>query len=188
MSEEERNTRGHRGDDGRSDLIGGERPAKSDPVFACLGWLDELTSCVGLLRAELREAAYEGPVSDENLRAVQVKVSELMGLVAGHRDDGPAPMGDADLEELEAWEKQLRARTPLQPKFSVPGDSGVPSALADVARARCRTAERALAAIAPGRSGEDPLGDARRYINRLSDYLFIVARHLDQAAPPPGRA
>ena len=164
----------HPGDDGHSDLLSNERPPKSDPVFECLGWLDELNSALGQLRVTVR--LQHDASLDTDLRTLQTVLGRIMGMVA----DAPRPAAtvtDADVTALEELERDLRARTTIHPRFYVPGDSTEASALADVARARCRTAERVFVAFIRGRPRG--LAPAHRFLNRLSDYLFVVARYLD---------
>jgi cob(I)alamin adenosyltransferase len=189
---------GHSGDDRKSDLLAGNRRLKDDPAFQCLGWLDELNSSIGHLRAELRRedgsaqvagAANAGPQSlDADLRQIQQKLSDLMGEVAGHRQ-AEAAIAESDVIRLEQLESELKSGTRVKPGFHTPGDSTVAGAIADVARARCRTAERALVTfqsrerIAADRSGAGTPA-SYRFVNRLSDYLFMVARFLDQEEHP----
>ncbi len=164
------------GDDGHSDLLSDERPPKSDPVFECLGWLDELNAALGQLRVAVRPASL-----DTDLRALQLVLGRIMGTVAAGTDDAVAPgaVTDSEITALEELERGLRATTFIEARFYVPGDGTAASALADVARARCRTAERALVAFMRDRS--QGLVPALRFLNRLSDYLFVVARHLDKS-------
>lgn len=183
----------HPGDDGRSDLLSPGRPPKNDPVFECLGWLDELTAALGTARVSVRQTAVTG--MDSDLRAAQAVLGRVMTSVAARLEsENLHGVTDADLAALEELERTLRAQTHIEPRFFIPGDTTPESALADAARARCRTAERALVAFmnaaaeanAPGRGD---LAMAQRYLNRLSDYLFVVARHLDGASRqgPDGR-
>jgi cob(I)alamin adenosyltransferase len=182
----------HPGDDGHSDLISGERPSKDDPVFECLGWLDELNAALGQLRVAVRAAKRPSsgvhaddprpPVMlDADLRAVQLVLGRIMGVVASpsepaSTDEEPVAVTPSAIIALEKFKADLRARTAIKNQFYVPGDTTGSSALADVARARCRTAERALVRLG-GQRRDHPL--ARRYLNRLSDYLFVVARFQD---------
>lgn len=205
----------HPGDDGRADLLSKKRLPKSDPVFECLGWLDELNAALGRLRVAVRardrkhEPEADGDLDtqvplDTDLRAQQLTLGRIMGMVAAVptpveeastpgmaslRAGGvadPGTVADADLTALEGSERELRSRITIEARFYVPGDSTEASAHADVARARCRTAERAFVAFMTHRAGPDhagraqgDLGTARRFLNRLSDYLFVVARYLD---------
>lgn len=168
----------HPGDDGHSDLLSDGRPPKSDPVFECMGWLDELNSALGQLRVAVRPAPL-----DADLRTLQTVLGRIMGMAAagsGGPGSDTAETGaviDSDVTTLEELERGLRAQTTIEARFYVPGDSTEASALADVARARCRTAERAFVRFMSGRSLG--LAPAHRFLNRLSDYLFVVARYLD---------
>ncbi len=161
------------GDDGHSDLLSDERPPKSDPVFECLGWLDELNATFGQLRVAVRAAPL-----DADLRALQLVLGRIMGTVAAGTDAAVATgaVAASEITALEELERGLRATTVIEARFYVPGDGTEASVLADVARVRCRTAERALVAFIRDRS--QGLVPALRFLNRLSDYLFVVARHL----------
>ncbi len=173
MSDKPRTT--HPGDDGHSDLLSDERPPKNAPVFECLGWLDELNSALGRLRVTVHATPL-----DTDLRTLQAALGRIMAMVASVPPLGtvaPGAVTDADVTALEELERDLRARTTIEPRFYVPGDGTMASALADIARARCRTAERAFVAFMADRPRD--LAPAHRFLNRLSDYLFVVARHLD---------
>lgn len=172
----EMSSKQHPGDDGHSDLLRGARPPKSDPVFECLGWLDELNSALGQLRVTVRATPL-----DADLRAQQLVLGRIMGMVAGGKAaaeaDPAATVTKSDVTTLEELERDLRAQTTIAARFCVPGDGTEASALADVARARCRTTERALVAFMRDRPHD--LAPAQRFLNRLSDYLFVVARYMD---------
>ena len=171
-----------------------------------MGWLDELSTVIGLLRSELRSG--QTPAADEldaHLRAQQLVLSRIMAEVASGAEPAPAgvrPVTSVDVEHVEELDAELRTITAIGREFPVPGDGSRGSALADLARARCRTAERALVSYmrgeAPGGDAgpADPgapqpaddhpdssaaprLAQAQRYLNRLSDYLFVLARHLE---------
>ena len=158
------------GDAGETGLGDGTRVAKDSARIAALGDVDELNSTIGLLLAE------ELP---EELRAafleVQHALFDLGGelSIPGHRLLRPAQVQGLE-ERLEAWNAQL---PPLK-EFVLPGGSRA-AAAAHLARTVCRRAERTVVAL--GR--QEPLSDeARRYLNRLSDLLFVAGRVLNRAA------
>ena len=158
------------GDAGETGLGDGARVAKHSPRIAALGDLDELNSAIGMVLAEevpqeLREALGE----------VQHDLFDLGGEVS---IPGHALLKDqrvAFLEErLEAWNAGL---APLK-EFILPGGSRA-AAAAHLARTVCRRAERSLVALAQ----HEKVGEAaRRYLNRLSDLLFVAARVLNRHA------
>jgi cob(I)alamin adenosyltransferase len=158
------------GDAGETGLGDGSRVSKTAARVQALGDIDELNSSLGVLLAEELPA----PVR-EALLEVQHALFDLGGEVSipGHRLLEDAQV--ARLEELlEAWNRDL---APLK-EFILPGGSRA-AAAAHLARAVCRRAERSLVAL----GGREPVGEAaRRYLNRLSDLLFVAGRLLNRAA------
>lgn len=183
LSFEQVTTRG--GDTGESTLYDGTRLCKADVVFEALGELDELSSWLGVVRARRREE-WSGPVRDLDgeLYEVQTVLSRTAALVSC----SPSSRNYARLEqvdggtvsELELREARLLRITRIKPAFVVPGETEV-SAELDYGRALCRRCERRLVAVirSPGHPRPD-LHDAQRYLNRLSDYLFVAARTAEQ--------
>ena len=167
-------TRG--GDHGESSLSDGERRRKDDLLFHTLGSLDELISHLGVVRALC--SSQEGVDIDVVQRRLQI----LSGLVAvprrGRVPDKAQRIEEKDLEELERWERLLMDRTSIPNRFIQPGDSLI-SANIHVARAVCRRAERWLVGCIRDK-GMDHLIPGQRYLNRLSDYLFVLALWWDQ--------
>ena len=164
------------GDDGESSLYSGGRRPKDDPAFECLGDLDELGSVLGVCRSRLA-AAPAGRVEPLplDLADIQTTLQELGAAAAGLPGRGPS---DLDIERLESAEKALLARVDLGRSFALPGGSPEGACL-DWARAVARRAERRLVALI--RAGARPeLGPAQRWLNRLSDYLFVCARRFDR--------
>ena len=157
------------GDDGTTGLGDNTRVPKDHPRIQALGEVDELSSFIGLLRAE----SLPGDI-DKLLAEVQQRLFDLGGELA--LPDRPSLQGAA-VQHLDAALQTLNASLPPLAEFILPG--GVrPAALAHVCRAVCRRAERALAALHQA----EPLRDApRQYLNRLSDLLFVLARTLNQA-------
>jgi cob(I)alamin adenosyltransferase len=158
------------GDAGETGLGDGTRVAKDSVRIAALGDVDELNSAIGLLLAEdvpedVRSAFLE----------VQHALFDLGGelSIPGHKLLQPAQVRRLE-ERLEAWNAQL---PPLK-EFVLPGGSRA-AAAAHLARTVCRRAERTVVSL--GR--QEPVGEeARRYLNRLSDLLFVAGRVLNRSA------
>ena len=164
-----------RGDAGQTDLFGGERVGKDALRVSAYGDVDELNASIGVAVAAGIDAALA-----EFLARIQNALFDLGASLATpdaahRRKAGVAGVSDSDIEGLEALIDRLEAGlTPLA-NFILPG--GSPSAAAfHVARTVCRRAERAVVQLAatPGESVE---AASTRYLNRLSDLLFVLARH-----------
>jgi cob(I)alamin adenosyltransferase len=158
------------GDSGETGLGDGARVAKDSARIAALGDVDELNSAIGLILAEEIPA----PV-----RAVLEQVQhDLFDLGGELSIPGHSLLTDDQVQELETALEQWNAGLPPLKEFILPGGSRA-AAAAHLARTICRRAERALVAL--GR--REPVGDAaRRYLNRLSDLLFVAGRSLNRAA------
>ena len=158
------------GDAGETGLGDGSRVSKDSPRVKALGDVDELNSAIGLMLAEEVPQALRDAFSQ-----VQQDLLDLGGelSIPGHALLKPARV-DALEESLEAWNANL---PPLK-EFILPGGTRA-AAAAHLARTICRRAERSVVAL--GR--KDKVGDAvRRYLNRLSDLLFVAGRTLNRAA------
>lgn len=167
-------TRG--GDTGDSSLYSGERRGKDDRIFAALGDVDELQSALGVARAHISDdvsARFFYDIQKVLVRlGAQVATSPSSELYATFRE-----IGEEDIEGLESQMRSLMDRTEIPDAFVMAGSSPA-SAFVDMARSVARRAERSVVAII--RSGYmTHLYAAQRYLNRLSDYLFVAARHLD---------
>ncbi|MDR7542619.1 MAG: cob(I)yrinic acid a,c-diamide adenosyltransferase [Armatimonadota bacterium] len=160
------------GDDGETGLLGGGRVPKDHPRVEAYGTLDEVNSALGLLAAHL-----EGDLA-EAVRAVQ-RTLFAIGAELATPEPGrvPAlgPVATGSLEGLiDRWESDLE---PLK-TFVVPGGSR-PAAICHLARALCRRAERRVVTLAR----TEPVNpEILRYLNRLSDMLFVLARMLNRRA------
>jgi len=161
------------GDDGTTGLGDGSRTGKDSARIAAMGEVDELNSAVGLLRAE----ALPDEVSAD-LLAVQ---HDLFDLGAELCIPGHTALDDAQVARLDARLAHYNAALPPLREFILPGGSR-PASLAHLARTVARRAERAVVALAR----HEPVPPAsRQYLNRLSDLLFVLARHLNRAAGQP---
>ena len=155
-----------RGDDGTTTLLGSGRMAKDDPRIAVLGDVDEASSFLGLARAEA-----EADLA-ELLLALQRLLYRVMGDVAMPKEENA--VGEGDLRSVEEALAEWRTKAEIPREFVVPGETRL-GALLDVARSVVRRAERSL--VSAGYQREHPY--ALRVTNRLSDLLFVVARHAD---------
>ena len=165
------------GDDGTTSRVGGARARQSCVRLDAYGTLDELSAFIGVL------AAGDGmPVEIlAQLQEIQNRLFDIGGYLAS-RPGGTGLPPVACLPEcilaLEGWIDVLDAATPRIRKFVLPGGC-MNAAHAHVARTVCRRAERRICELAETEE-VDPA--VRKYINRLSDYLFILARNLNHCA------
>jgi cob(I)alamin adenosyltransferase len=158
------------GDAGETGLGDGSRVPKDSPRVRALGDLDELNSAIGLLLAEDVPAEVR-----DTLLEVQHDLFDLGGEISipGHALLKPERVPALEAA-TEAWNAGLE---PLK-EFILPGGTRA-AAAAHLARTVCRRAERSVVAL--GRT--DKVGDpARRYLNRLSDLLFVAGRVLNRHA------
>ena len=164
-----------RGDAGKTDLFGGNRVGKDDPRVAAYGDVDELNAFVGVAAASDLD-----PKLAPNIQTIQSALFDLGSSLAtpdpDHRKKaGIGGVSAEDVEALEALIDQLETGlSPLQ-TFILPGGSGSAAAF-HVARTICRRAERAVVRLA-GTEGESVEDTSLRYLNRLSDLFFVIARH-----------
>jgi cob(I)alamin adenosyltransferase len=165
-------TRG--GDSGETSLFGGERVRKDHPRVEAYGAVDELNALIGLARTEL-----EGDDLQELLEGVQRSLFEVGGELAtpgegakkGARKSVPR-VSDSHVEALEQAIDKLDVELAPLRAFILPGGSRG-AALLHHARTVCRRAERRVVHLAL--EGSVPAGMIR-YLNRLSDLLFVLAR------------
>ena len=156
------------GDDGRTSLWGRARVAKHDARIAVLGDLDEAQSAMGLARALAK------PVIATQLLELQREVYELMVEVATSPEREPAGrVGPAEVAALERRIDGLKAKAIIPAQFVVPGDDPAAAAI-DLSRTIVRRAERGVAGLLD--EGTLKNRDVLRYLNRLSDGLFVLAR------------
>jgi cob(I)alamin adenosyltransferase len=154
------------GDDGTTGLWSGERVSKADPRVEACGEVDELSSFLGLARL-----ACGLPGTRDALEALQRDLVRAAAEIASIDPAFTDPIQSWDEEELTAKIVELESRIPLL-GFVLPGRTEA-SARIDLARTQARKLERRVVAL----SREAPVSDIlRRWLNRLSDYLFMLAR------------
>jgi cob(I)alamin adenosyltransferase len=179
-------TRG--GDDGRSSLIDGSRRFKDDIIFDALGYVDEAQVALGCCRAQLlRYGQLNRDTAQLDTLVQQLETVQYLMLTAGGVMACPvnAPPGasqpvlkEADVLRLEERITWWRDRTELEPRFFVAGDTLCGAEL-DRARTVVRRAERAVVAVVR-RQGLEEQKTVARFLNRLSDWMFILARWADR--------
>ena len=167
------------GDTGETSLFDGTRARKDDPRVDAYGEVDELNAWLGLVRASSAGA----PV-DAELAAIQRDLFALGAQLADPADKlaarvTKAIVSDAEVARLEQTIDRLDAALPPLRRFVLAGGTPAGAAL-HVARTVCRRAERRIVALDPP---VDPV--LVRYINRLSDLLFVLARAVNHHAGAP---
>ncbi len=167
-----------RGDDGSTELMFGRRVSKIHPRVVAAGEIDELNAALGLARGFSQHDRVTTA-----LAARQEELVGLMGEIATLPEDheryaaaGYARVTDdtvaALTQDAAAWETELATRWR---DWAVPGADTTPCGAAlDLARAVCRRAERAVVALTENASPIPPA--ALAYLNRLSDWLWLLAR------------
>ena len=166
------------GDSGETSLMYGRRVPKTDPRVAAYGAVDELNAALGLARASSSDAFIA-----EQVMAVQKELIGVMGELATAEEDlarftrdgfkvTNAAMVDRLTTAIDDLEKNKL--TPLK-GWSTPGEN-LSAATLEVARTVCRRAEREIAGLALKN------GEVLRYLNRLSDLCWLLARYAEQSA------
>ncbi|KAJ8042895.1 Cob(I)yrinic acid a,c-diamide adenosyltransferase, mitochondrial [Holothuria leucospilota] len=164
------------GDKGTSATIAGDRRPKDDNIFEALGATDELTSSIGLAREFCQDAQLD---LEDQLVKIQCVIQDAGSNIATPRSKAsPNQINVTEfdgfiIEELEQWIDTYTADLPPLKNFILPG-GGKASASLHIARSICRRAERR---VSPLVRDEDINPEVGRFLNRLSDYLFTVARY-----------
>jgi cob(I)alamin adenosyltransferase len=171
-----------KGDDGTTGLWYGGRVPKSGGRPEAYGAVDEAASALGMCRAAAGEDA---ELAADILRVQNelfVAGAELATApeAAGRLEDGVSKITADMVERLEHDIDRYMARVDLPPKFVIPGGTEL-SARLDVARTAVRRAERRVVDLRS--SGDLPDDTVLRYLNRLSDAIFAMARYADEPDP-----
>ena len=161
------------GDAGTTGLGDGSRVGKDAGRVEAYGTVDELSSVIGLLACETLPDPVPGWLAD-----IQHRLFDLGGelCIPGHTMVGPARV-----EALEQWLDAMNADLPPLKDFILPGGTRA-AALAHLARTVCRRAERRVVTLM---AQESINPEGLKYLNRLSDLLFVLARHLNRTAGVP---
>ncbi|BEV71083.1 MULTISPECIES: cob(I)yrinic acid a,c-diamide adenosyltransferase [unclassified Paludibacterium] len=161
------------GDGGTTGLGDGSRVAKDALRIHALGEVDELNCLIGVLMTEPLPADEAGWLTE-----IQHDLFDLGSEIAV---PGFSALAEKRVLALETWVEDMNRALPMLKEFILPGGCRA-AALAHQARAVCRRAERTLVSLSQESDVSVP---ARQYLNRLSDLLFVLARHLNRLAEQP---
>ncbi len=161
------------GDRGTTSLVGGTRVSKTHKRLEAYGTIDELNACLGLLCNSLNEEADRDTVR---------RIQHLLFVIGADLATESVPSRDnmrrvtaGDIERLESEIDRLDSTLPPLKAFILPG-GGQGAALCHLCRTVCRRAERRILEL----HADTPVSDLLlAYVNRLSDYLFVLARKLN---------
>ena len=159
-----------KGDRGETSLLGGTRISKASVRPEAYGTLDEAASAMGLAKAL---------TGNTTIRDMILTVQEdllLLGaqLSCESPDNSTYRIGTDRTARLENWIEELQREVPLPRQFVFPGDNPVSAAI-DLSRTVIRRAERRVVAMREAGELDDP--EVHSYLNRLADFLFMLARY-----------
>jgi cob(I)alamin adenosyltransferase len=161
------------GDKGKTSLIGGTKVPKSHLRIESYGTVDELNSFIGLLGD-----SFPDPHSLSVLREIQDRLFTIGSSLACDPDKEPAmkipDLLETDVQLLENEIDRMNEVLPVMKSFILPGGHASVST-AHIARCVCRRAERVCVHLQQNELFVEPL--VIKYLNRLSDYLFVLARY-----------
>ena len=165
------------GDEGETGLFGGARVSKASLRVEAYGEVDELNSAVGWARVSASD-----PDLDALLNQIQNDLFEVgaeLGSTEDRKQKSAMPLiTESQVEGLERAIDKYEEGPPALTSFVLPGGSESASRF-HLARCVCRRAERSLVALG---AHETVRGEVLRYINRLSDLLFVLARYANHIA------
>ena len=165
------------GDDGETGLFGGARVSKASLRVEAYGEVDELNSAIGWARLSVEDAELDGLLNQ--VQNDLFEVGAELGSTAERKEKSVMPLiEEAQVERLERGIDRYEEGPPPLENFVLPGGSESASRF-HLARCICRRAERSIVAL----SSQEPVrGEVLRYVNRLSDLMFTLARYANHVA------
>ena len=163
-----------KGDSGTTQLIGGTRVAKSHQRIEAYGTIDELNSYVGLIRDQAICVN-----SNQNLIEIQDRLFTIGALLASDPDKKGMQLPNIQTEDIEKLEQEIDKMNEILPEmksFILPGGHTTVS-FCHIARCVCRRAERLSINLSDETLQKTLI---LQYLNRLSDYLFVLSRYLSK--------
>ncbi len=161
------------GDHGDTGLLGGKRISKDSLRIEAIGQVDELNATIGLASAHISM-----PQIQEMLNQIQqdlFTVGADLATPINIQKSTAIRLRPSKTQELESWIDKLQSKLPQLKNFILPGGS-IPAAQIHLSRTICRRAERVIVSL----NSKEKLNLALiPYLNRLSDFLFVLARYLN---------
>jgi cob(I)alamin adenosyltransferase len=164
-----------KGDAGETGLLGGQRVPKYDPRPETYGVLDEASSALGVARATTKNRRIEDIILSvqKDILVIGAELSSMFGGIPKLT----RRIGEGDIKRLEEIIDDLQKSVKLKNEFIYPGETPI-SAQIDVGRTIIRRAERNAARLKNEGLLRNP--EINRYLNRLADMLFVLARYEEQ--------
>ncbi|MBR5074085.1 MAG: cob(I)yrinic acid a,c-diamide adenosyltransferase [Bacteroidales bacterium] len=179
------------GDQGTTSLVGGKRVFKNDPRVEAYGDADELISYLGLIIAESENPANTAETATKirkdllRIQQVLMKVSAFFAMPEEGTGKALKPMEDEEITFLEQSIDEMTGQIPPLKAFVIPG-APIQAAHCHVARTICRRVERrSINLHSTDQDLENNLSKCKQYLNRLSDYLFTLARFFNTVTSTP---
>ena len=172
------------GDRGKTSLFSGERISKNNLRTEAYGDLDELNSCLGALTAAMEES-HESRVEIRQIQSELFHIGALLATTPGSPSAAALePLDEQKSRYLETAIDRMDQHLPPLKEFILPGGR-MTAALAHLARTVCRRAERHVVGLSEGETTNqrpEAYQAILVYLNRLSDYLFVLARYCNHLA------
>jgi len=167
------------GDDGKTGLVGGVRVSKADPRVDLYGDVDELNSHVGLCLALLDQKKFPEIMSFlSELQSILFNLGSLFACEVENREKYKIPViTDKSVKEIEDLIQKIEVKLPILKNFIMPGGAHC-AAQIHLTRTVARRVERKMISVEA--RGETLPENSKKFMNRLSDYLFLAARHVNQ--------
>ena len=167
-----------KGDDGTTSLMYNRRVSKVHPRIEMLGFVDELNASLGQVRCQSDASRIAN-----RIERIQKQLVELMGELATdgcdrerYQKDGFRLVDEEFIVPIDTLVVELESQMSSFQGWAYPGDNSVSASL-DAARCICRRAERQVCRLIE--SGSEPNREIQRYLNRLSDALWLLARYIE---------
>ena len=179
------------GDQGTTSLVGGKRVFKNDPRVEAYGEADELISYLGLIIAESENPANTAETATKirkdllRIQQVLMKISAFFAMPEEGTGKALKPMEEEEIAFLEQSIDEMTGQIPPLKAFVIPG-APIQAAHCHVARTVCRRVERrSINLHSSDQDLENNLSRCKQYLNRLSDYLFTLARFFNTVTNTP---
>ena len=164
-----------KGDNGKTSIIGQSKLNKHDTRIEAYGTIDELNSYIGLIRS-YNDIKFKAHISQlEYIQNSLFRIGALLATVSVKKDNSSLMILDYDIHKLESFIDDIEEWLPQLKSFILPGGH-LWSSHVQVCRSICRRAERRITLL-----NEIHLLDVNiiKFINRLSDYLFVLSRYIN---------